>query len=92
MIELRIEALLKEKGITKTEFAEKMGVRKQNVNLLLQSTDLRKLEKIADVLNIELTDLIKKKPVEAINGYVEINGIIHKIKSRQDIENLLKEL
>ncbi len=93
MIKLRLEEILKEKGITKTEFAEKMGIKKQNVNLLLQTSDLRKLEKIAEALNVRLIDLItKEKTVENIDGFIEINGIIHRIKSRQDIENLLNEL
>ena len=48
MIALRIEEILRERGITKTQFAEMMGVAKQNVNLLLNTNNTQKLEKIAD--------------------------------------------
>ena len=57
MITLRIEEILKERGITKTQFAEMMGVAKQNVNLLLNTNNTQKMEKIAEVLGVKFTDL-----------------------------------
>ena len=52
MITLHIEEILKERGITKTQFAEMMGVAKQNVNLLLNTNNTQKLEKIAEVVGV----------------------------------------
>lgn len=43
MIALRIEEILRERGITKTQFAEMMGVAKQNVNLLLNTNNTQKI-------------------------------------------------
>ena len=57
MIKLRIAEILQEKGISKTEFAERMGIKKQNVNVLLETNNIRKLEEMADVLGVQLTDL-----------------------------------
>ena len=50
MITLRIEEILRERGITKTQFAEMMGVAKQNVNLLLNTNNTQMLS--ASVLQL----------------------------------------
>ena len=44
MIKLHIAEVLQEKGITKTEFARIMGIQKQNVNSLLETNNIRKIE------------------------------------------------
>ena len=53
MITLRIEEILKERGISKTQFADMMGVTKQNVNLLLNTTNTQKMEKMAEALEVK---------------------------------------
>ena len=94
MIKLRIAELLVEKGISKTRFAEMMGVAKQNVNLLLSTNNIQKLEQIAEALGVEFTDLfVNDKPVEeALNGFVEFRGEVFRIKSKTDLEELLKKM
>ena len=92
MITLRIEEILKERGITKTQFAEMMGVAKQNVNLLLNTNNTQKMEKIAEVLGVKFTDLFvaDDQPQDELNGFVEYKGEIHRIRTKSDLENLLK--
>ena len=94
MITLRIEEILKERGITKTQFAEMMGVAKQNVNLLLNTTNTQKMEKIAEVLGVKFTDLFvaDDQPQDELNGFVEYKGEIHRIRTKSDLENLLKSI
>lgn len=95
MITLRISEILQERGISKTQFAEMMGVKKQNVNLLIETNNLQKLEQIADVLGVEFSDLIvdnKQPQTEELNGFVEYKGEIHRIKTKSDLENLLKSM
>ena len=94
MITLRIEEILKERGISKTQFADMMGVAKQNVNLLLNTTNTQKMEKIAEVLAVKFTDLFvaDDQPQEELNGFVEYKGEIHRIKAKVDLENLLKSM
>ena len=92
MITLRIEEILRERGITKTQFAEMMGVAKQNVNLLLNTNNTQKMEKIAEVLGVKFTDLFvaDDQPQDELNGFVEYKGEIHRIRTKSDLENLLK--
>lgn len=94
MIKLRIAELLVEKGISKTRFAEMMGVQKQNVNLLLNTNNIQKLEQIAEALGVEFEDLIvnDKPNEEPVNGYVEYRGEVFRIKSKTDLEELLKKM
>ena len=94
MITLRIEEILKERGISKTQFADMMGVAKQNVNLLLNTTNTQKMEKIAEALGVKFTDLFvtDDQPQDELNGFVEYKGEIHRIKTKADLENLLKSI
>ena len=88
MITLRIEEILKERGITKTQFADMMGVAKQNVNLLLNTNNTQKMEKIAEVLGVKFTDLFAAddQPQDELNGFVEYKGEIHRIKDILEFE------
>jgi DNA-binding Xre family transcriptional regulator len=92
MITLRIEEILKERGISKTQFADMMGVAKQNVNLLLNTTNTQKMEKIAEALGVKFTDLfmVDNQPREELNGFVEYKGEVYRIKTKKDLEDLLK--
>ena len=91
MIRLRIEEILRSRGISKTQFAEMCGIQKQNVNALLDTSNIKKLQEIANVLEVKLTDLIVENTAERapINGYIEFNGEVHSIKSVEDLNNLV---
>ena len=94
MMTLRIEEILKERGISKTQFADMMGVAKQNVNLLLNTTNTQKMEKIAEVLGLQFTDLfmVNDQPQEELNGFVEYKGEVYRIKKKKDLESLLESI
>lgn len=91
MIKLQIEEILRQRNITKTAFAEMLGIKKQNVNFLLETKNIDKLQEIADALEVDVTDLILEKKEESkqmINGYIEYNNQIYAIKSLEDFTNL----
>lgn len=94
MITLRIEEILKERGISKTQFADMMGVAKQNVNLLLNTTNTQKMEKIAEALEVKFTDLfvVDEQPQEDLNGFVEYKGEVYRIKTKTDLKGLLNKI
>ena len=60
--EAKGEALLEKIGMTKAEFARKMGIRKQNVKALFKSKNLETIYKAADVMAV---------PFELLVGYIE---------------------
>lgn len=55
-------ALLEQLGITKSEFARRMGIQRQNVNVLFKTKNLEIIARAAKVLNVPLALLV---------GYVE---------------------
>lgn len=60
--EARGEALLERIGMTKSEFARRMDIRKQNVKALFKSKNLETIHKAASVMGV---------PFEMLIGYVE---------------------
>jgi transcriptional regulator with XRE-family HTH domain len=60
--EAKGEALLERIGMSKSEFARRMGIRKQNVKVLFKSKNLETIYKAAGIMGV---------PFEMLVGYVE---------------------
>ena len=92
--EVHGDDILRSKGVSKTAFAEMMGIKKQNVNALFQTKNILTLRKVARILDVPFEMLISyaDEPSIEINGYIEVNGKMIKVKDREDIINLLAEL
>ncbi len=89
----RILEIMRLKNITKSELAEGVGVKKQNVNVLLETNNVEKLKEIAKALDITLSELVEeRKEASEVKGYIEYQGTVHIIKSKEDIENLLTKI
>lgn len=92
MVREQIEKIMREKGIPKAEFARRMNIKPQNVNVVLDTDNLKKLMKIAEVIGCDVSDFFlkneTKEPPQKINGYVEYNGVVYTIKSVEDLSNL----
>ena len=61
--EVKGEQLLKELGITKTEFANRMGIQKQNVNALFSTKSVIVLRRASEVLGVPF-ELLASYPQE----------------------------
>ncbi|WP_353120995.1 helix-turn-helix domain-containing protein [Dysgonomonas capnocytophagoides] len=62
-MELRIKDLLKEKGMTNIAIAEKVGITRPNMSNIVNGKtkpSLDTLEKIADALNVHISELFEK--------------------------------
>ena len=51
-------ALLVQRGITKSEFARRMGIQRQNVNTLFKTNNLETIARVAEVLEVPFTLLV----------------------------------
>ena len=93
-MELRIKDICKQKGLLQKELAEKVGVTDIALRASLKGNPtVGTLEKVANALNVEVWELFTESPGESeISGFIKAKGTIYEIKSRQDIENLLKNL
>lgn len=83
--------LLLNAGLTKAKFSEKIGVARQNVQKVFETKNVFTLIKASEILNVPLVTLIygDTNPQTSIDGFVEINGTVHRIKDKKDIEGLL---
>ena len=86
--------LLKERGISKAEFAKAMGVMPQNTNKLVGTKNICTLTSIANYLDIPLPVILfgNEEAEQDIHGCIYINGKPHLINSKEDIESILKDI
>lgn len=90
--ETNAQEILKNVGMTKAAFAEKMGVKPQNVKKVFETKNVITLIKASEILNTPLEVLISGQQPNAtasIDGFVEVNGITYRLRNREDIEAVL---
>lgn len=86
----RILELCKEAGINQTELADKIGLSRVGLSKAINGNPtVDTLERIANALNVPITELFAIRNNELF-GHVEYKGTVYAIKSRSDLENLLK--
>lgn len=88
----RILELCKEVGINQTELADKIGLSRVGLSKAINGNPtVDTLERIANALNIDITELFKKNDSgEDVNGFVRVKGTIYEIRSFDDLEKVLK--
>lgn len=74
MVELRIKDVMRQKGVnTQKELADRLGVSEANLSATLRRTpSLDTLEKIADALDVEITELFAKRKQDGV-GEVQLS-------------------
>lgn len=93
--ETHAEELLRHAGLNKAQFSEQMGIARQNVLKLFETKNVLTLMKAASILKVPLSVLIYGNDSgdgHAIDGFVEVDGKIHRLRTKQDIENILSML
>lgn len=90
--ESHAEEMLRNAGMNKAQFSERMGIARQNVLKLFETKNVLTLIKAAFILKVPLNTLIYGNDSgdgHAIDGFVEVDGKVHRIRNREDIVNLL---
>ena len=87
---LRIKELLKLKGMTLNELAERIGINRVNLSSSINGNPtLDRLKQIADILEVNISELFTKPEINVVSGFLEVEGEIHKITNLSDLENLV---
>lgn len=87
---LRVKDICKENGITIGELADKMQMVRESLSRAINGNPtLDTLERIATALNVPITELFSTDKQD-LYGHIEYKGTVYTIKSRFDLENLLK--
>ena len=90
-MKLRILDICKQAGITQKELAERIGLSAVGLSKAINGNPTKDtLEKIASALNVRITELFEE-PTN-INGYIELDGTIHKVSSKEDIKKIAEKL
>lgn len=92
--EQHADEILKDKGVSKAQFAKALGVAPQNINKLLGTKNALTLSNISSYLNIPLRFLLfgNAEKERDIHGCIYIDGIPHLINGKDDIETLLHDI
>ena len=83
--ETHAEEMLRNAGLNKAKFSEAMGIARQNVLKLFETKNVL-------TLIVPLSTLIYGNDSvdgHAIDGFVEVDGKVFRIRSREDMESLL---
>ena len=84
---LRIKEIAKDKGITMGEIAEKLGINPVNLSASLNGNPtLNRLQEVANILGVEISDLFTKENQTEILGFLEYNGKVYKINGMEDFK------
>ena len=88
-MKLRIKEVCQMRNITQKELAEKLGVSEVTLSRASNgNTSLPLLEKIANLLNINIAELFSPLGHDEVSGYVKIKGTIYEIRSFEDLKKL----
>lgn len=94
-----IKKVIKERGWTLERLASEMtnkredkkGISQSSLSQLLNgSTPLDRLQEIARIIGVPLSELVKDE--NQINGYIEVRGELKKVTSIEELEKIVNEL
>lgn len=91
---LKIKELIKLKGITGKELANKVEVTPASISNIINGNSFPKPEllvSIAAVLDVDVKELfISTKTSTSLNGFIDYKGVIYRIQSLDDLKHLVK--
>ena len=91
---LRIKELIKLKGITSKELANRVEVTPASISNIINGNSFPKPElliSIANVLDVDVKELfISTKTSTPLNGFIDYRGVIYRIQSIDDLKQLVK--
>lgn len=87
---MRIKEAIKERGLTVGAVASRMGVVPQALSRVINGNPtVEMVERVAAAIGVPVSDLFDKT---GISGYVEVGGVVKKISSIADMEEILNRM
>lgn len=92
MAKLRVKEIAKQKGLTLAKVAKMLEIHPVNLSSTLNGNPtLSTLSRIAEVLQVEVTDLIETENKPNVRGFVKVNGEVIELSSIADLEQALNK-
>ena len=90
---LRIKEICKEKQITMKEIAEKIGINHITLSQSLNGNPtLSRLQEVADIIGVSVPELFDRPLTKSVFGCIYIDEEPHLVRSKEDIESLIKTM
>lgn len=88
---LRIKEVCKEKHISLADVAKQIGINPVTLSQSLNGNPtLSRLQEVADVLGVDVSELFEKPVENDIHGCIFVNGKARLITSKKDIQDTLE--
>ena len=89
-----ITELIEKKGLSKAEFAKRMGIVRQNLDAMLESKkkDINTVIKMSEILDVPLMEFLGFQTERSVYGCLYVNGKPVLVNSKEEIEELMKTL
>lgn len=90
---MSVKSVIKERGLTFTEVAKRMGISRVTLMQNLQRNPTQKtLIRIANAIGCDVADFYKEEiqSTTGVIGFVEIDKEIHKVESIEDLKRLVE--
>ena len=94
-MKLRVKEICRSQKMTQKGLAEKMGILPESLTRILAGGNptMQTLENMAKALNVNIAELFDDEKLEKkINGFIEFDNVVYKIKSIEDFEKIHKLL
>lgn len=93
----RIEDILKERDLTKSYLAEKLGFARQNFNAMFKNPTLQRLEDAANILGVSVVQLLGEETEEAktnsdFAAFIRFKGIHYTADSLEEFNTIVEEI
>lgn len=90
---LIIREICKEKGMSMSDLAAKLGITPVSLSQCLSGNpSLKRLEEIASVLEVDVFELFERAKKSEVQGCVFVNGEPHLIKSMTQLKELVEKI
>ena len=92
----RITDLISQKGLSKAEFAKKIGIERNNLDVYLNAKkkDINLVIKMAEALDLSLYEFLglTEPDAKVIYGCLYVKGIPTLVNSKDDLLKIIEEL
>jgi len=91
----RITDLISQSGMSKAEFAKRLGFERNNLDAYLNSKkkDVNLVIKMADVLGMDLYEFLGvKEPEKDVFGWLFVRGMPVLVNCKEDVEKVLNSI
>ena len=92
-MELRIVELAHKRGLTITDIAKMIGISRVNLsNSLNGNPTLSRLREVAQILNVDVSELFKPASNQSVQGYIECDDKIVKVDNLKGLRAFIAEI